>query len=387
MPNNYWWFPFLVMLLAFLTAYVIQLLFPIKSKPGRYETIDGMRGFLALFVFIHHCYIWRSYLATGEWSAPGSTLYQHFGVTAVSFFFMITAFLFITKLLKARDTGINWKQFYISRFFRLTPMYYVSVLGMILIILSLDHWHLNVSLIQFTKDVVYWGLFTLLGPTLINGNNLTFTTNAGVVWSLTYEWLFYLMLPIIAVLILKKKPNLLFAGGILLALIVYFIFCDGYELSLFFPFIGGAVAALLYHYYPNILSVNQIWKSAAAVIGLFLITQINLPHSILSKFVTMLTFILFVYGANLFGLLTSKPAKILGDMAYSIYLMHGILLFTVIYIIIGSDTVNNKQGITYCLTLAAIVPVLIIICYTTFRMVEKPGMDAAIKINKKKSGN
>jgi len=240
---------------------------------------------------------------------------------------------------------------------------------------------------QFAKDVVYWGLFTLLGPTLINGNNLTFTTNAGVVWSLTYEWLFYLMLPIIAVLILKKKPNLLFAGGILLALIVYFIFCDGYELSLFFPFIGGAVAALLYHYYPNILSVNQIWKSAAAVIGLFLITQINLPHSILSKFVTMLTFILFVYGANLFGLLTSKPAKILGDMAYSIYLMHGILLFTAIYMIIGSDTVNNMEGITYSLTLAAIVPVLIIICYTTFRLVEKPGMDAAIKINKKKSEN
>ena len=89
------------------------------SITSRNASIDGMRGLLALFVFLHHACIWYFSLSTGQWKIPPSYFYTHLGQSSVALFFMITAFLFSNKLLDAScKTGgdsLNSTEFWIRR--------------------------------------------------------------------------------------------------------------------------------------------------------------------------------------------------------------------------------------------------------------------------------
>ena len=87
-----------VLVIALATAYLIKFIYKQDSSRGRYQTIDGLRGFLALSVFIHHSSVWYNYIVNGVWEIPSSNLFAHLGSTSVSFFFMITSFLFVSKL-------------------------------------------------------------------------------------------------------------------------------------------------------------------------------------------------------------------------------------------------------------------------------------------------
>jgi peptidoglycan/LPS O-acetylase OafA/YrhL len=96
----------------------------------RYASFDGLRGICVIFVFIQHIYIWFYYNKTGQWILPKSNLYSQFGSGAVAIFFMITSFLFWGKI---RDSEkIDWIKLYTSRFLRITPIYYLSIIIMMI---------------------------------------------------------------------------------------------------------------------------------------------------------------------------------------------------------------------------------------------------------------
>ncbi|QYS89434.1 acyltransferase family protein [Flavobacterium davisii] len=198
-------FAIIIFLIAFATAYLINLNYKITNDNTRYETIDGIRGFLAIGVFIHHSSIWFQYLQIKSWEAPKSNLYNQLGQTSVSLFFMITSFLFVTKLLNSKNQKINWNIIFISRFFRLVPMYLVSIFPLVLIIFIISNWQLNVSPFHLIRELLEWITFTILESPIINNLSYTHIINAGVVWSLPYEWLFYFSLPLISILIFKKE--------------------------------------------------------------------------------------------------------------------------------------------------------------------------------------
>ena len=80
----------------------------------RYVSIDGLRGYLAFFVFMDHSCVWYFFLHTGHWRVPPSSLYTNFGESSVALFFMITGFLFYGKILAGRERAIDWTRLYIS---------------------------------------------------------------------------------------------------------------------------------------------------------------------------------------------------------------------------------------------------------------------------------
>jgi peptidoglycan/LPS O-acetylase OafA/YrhL len=177
----------------------------------KYNEIDGIRGFLAFFVFLHHSYIWSIFIKTDEWKEPTSNLFNQFGQTSVALFFMITAFLFITKLISAKNNTINWKKYITSRFFRIFPAYFFSIIVVFLIVAILSNFQSNDSILSNLKNSIGWLFFTIGGPSDINNVKNTYLIDAGVTWSLPYEWLFYLILPLIALLFKIKvsKQNLI----------------------------------------------------------------------------------------------------------------------------------------------------------------------------------
>lgn len=95
------------LLVAMATAFFLVKQFGSPPSLGRYASIDGLRGYLAFFVFLHHSCIWYFFLRTGQWQAPPSNLYNHFGQSSVALFFMITGFLFFSKLIDGRTRSID----------------------------------------------------------------------------------------------------------------------------------------------------------------------------------------------------------------------------------------------------------------------------------------
>jgi peptidoglycan/LPS O-acetylase OafA/YrhL len=67
----------------------------------RVTSLDGLRGFLAFGVFFHHAVITYFYLANGRWDTPPSRFYTLAGHIGVDMFFMITGYLFWSRLIRA----------------------------------------------------------------------------------------------------------------------------------------------------------------------------------------------------------------------------------------------------------------------------------------------
>ena len=80
--------------IALLTVKIISKIKGVKPAEVKYTTIDGLRGYLAFLVFMHHSVVWYFFLRTNEWNVPPTNLFIHFGQTSVALFFMVTGFLF-----------------------------------------------------------------------------------------------------------------------------------------------------------------------------------------------------------------------------------------------------------------------------------------------------
>ncbi|HSZ71285.1 MAG TPA: acyltransferase [Cytophagaceae bacterium] len=368
-----------VLLISFLTGYLIQRKSKLNLGEGRYETIDGMRGFLALSVFVHHAAIWYKYLHTGIWGGVASNLYTQLGQTGVSFFFMITSFLFVSKLIHSQDKEFNWKHFFVSRLFRLVPMYFFSVALIVIIVLFITHWQLQVDFGPFVESIVHWCLFTIDKMPDINGYNSTAIINAGVVWSLPYEWLFYFCLPLIALVILKNKPQKIYLGLSVLFILAFFPLHEGRGMHALSSFVGGAIAPFLLKYTPWNQKAKSIYVSILILLCLFLIGQFEDVYNAYCLILSTIVFTSIALGNSLFGLLKNTTLKFLGEISYSTYLMHGIIMFIVFYFGFGLEQMKTFTPLHYWLIIFTIAPLLVIVSFLGFKYIEKPNMDRAKK--------
>jgi len=103
------------------------------SRDHRTATLDGLRGFLALSVFVHHLMVTHGHIGRGEWTFPPSGFHTLLGQAGVGVFFMITGFLFWGKLLDAKGRP-DWRSLYAGRLWRIGPTYLLAVGLMFLVV-------------------------------------------------------------------------------------------------------------------------------------------------------------------------------------------------------------------------------------------------------------
>jgi len=342
----------------------------------RYPEIDGLRGYLAFFVFLHHSFIWRFFLQNGEWNEPDVNLFNHFGQTTVAFFFVITAFLFTLKLINSKNKEIDWSAYINARVYRLFPMYLFSV-GIIFFIAGyLTNFKSRVPISENILNTLSWIFFNIKKGLNINGLEDSFLLNAGVTWTLPYEWAFYFLLPLIA-LFFKIKVNykviLLFTITAALIMII-----NGASLRHFLPFIGGIIAALVVS--KNIFGSVLKQKKYTLLAILLLTCSIyffNNGRKPIPVIITSIVFIIIASGNNFFGLLSSAFSRKFGQITYSIYLMHGTLLFIIFYFIIGFEEAKKLTDFEFWSIIALAVFPLIFISQLTFKYIEHPLMELA----------
>ncbi|MFC5269155.1 acyltransferase family protein [Adhaeribacter terreus] len=380
-------FALIIFLLAFLTGFAInRTLKPaVTSQLSRYESIDGLRGLLGISVFIHHASIWHQYLQTGTWTLTKSNLFNHFGQTSVALFFMISAFLFTSKLLHAQKGTFNWPDFFISRFLRLVPLYYAALAVIIIFVMVLSNWQLNGSFSEWLVSVFRLAAFEIPGETVLNKHPLANLINAKITWTLRFEWLFYFSLPLIALFILKKKPSgfyLLFGTVFIL---IFYKYHGLKHYADYLSFAGGILVAFLVRHFPIRSKTDNIFGSLVILVSFLAIPQFKTPDELFCKMLIILIFLLIAAGNDLFGLLRNATLKFLGHVCYSTYLLHGILIFSVVYFGIGIESARTLEPSRFSVLIFAITPVLIVLSYLGFRFIEKPAIDLAKKIRLNRS--
>src|SRR5438477_7905673 len=154
--------------------------------------IDGLRGYLALTVFFHHCIIWLHIMRGKNWDAPHGNVHANAGQASVAVFFMITGVLFYPKILRRLSDG-EWIGHFISRICRLTPLLWFATAAVVAIVLYQNEFHLVSPPSAIVICLAQWLSFYKL-PNLF-GHAHTERIIAGVTWSLVYEWGFYILLP------------------------------------------------------------------------------------------------------------------------------------------------------------------------------------------------
>jgi len=348
---------------------------------SRFAAIDGLRGFLAFFVFMHHAYCWDAFRTSGEWRMPDSRFYVHCGETSVALFFMITGFLFCQKLNAERSRELDWCRFFVARILRLVPMYWFVVVLMLVVIPFASGGVQKEPPSWIAGEIMRWLTMTIFGTPNINALDRTYLIIAGVAWSLVYEAAFYVSLPIVSMAFFSRPPNRWVAFSVFcLAIFVGFSKCNVVRdwwnnYTLLIPFVSGAITSYLVRY--NAFRRFSECRTAMAIAvgsGAIAIAGFPSPYAPIPLLLLTTAFALVACGNNLCGLLTWSVARFMGEMSYSIYLLHGILLYVTFKGVIGSEAARELSTAAHWTVILFLSPILMLASYTTNRLIEKPCM-------------
>ncbi len=297
------------------------------------EHIEAMRGVAILLVLAFHLKV------------P----FLSFGFLGVDIFFVISGFL-MYFLYSKTDSRQLVKYFYLKRIRRILPAYLVTnlVFGIISFLVLLPHERIEIikQLLAnqlFLTNITNW----LQEQYFATGSFRPFLN----FWSLSVEMQFYLIFPLVAILLTRKKYYLA-AFSFLISFAAYF-FLDvrSPETAFFFTptrywqFIFGVLAALMVSKKP-ILTLKPIVTPTLGV----LITAIcvsaafnsYLPTSIITLLITSLTAAYLYFGMYQHAI--SNPINrlllLFGKYSYSLYLVH----FPIIILLKHNSFDGNNLG-------------------------------------------
>jgi peptidoglycan/LPS O-acetylase OafA/YrhL len=158
------------------------------TPPQKLYGLDHLRALAIAFVFLFHYQI----LSQGmpEWLPDVAK----FGWTGVDLFFVLSGFLIASQLLLKikHQNSVSFKEFFLKRFFRILPAFWVTIA-------------LYFCIPQFREKEALPPLWKLLTFTQNLGLNLRDYGTFSHAWSLCVEEHFYLLLPIILFVLIITK--------------------------------------------------------------------------------------------------------------------------------------------------------------------------------------
>ena len=338
------------------------------SKKGYYLELESMRGILALSVVVHHAvvYYFLLYNHTPDISGHNARFYSQLGTAPVCFFFFITGFLFWSKLIS--DPKPQPGKFLLARLRRLGPAYLGGAALMFTLVALFSHFRLHDSPAGVAHDAIR----VLLGETpKLNG--LTFAPWMwGVTWTLQFEFLFYLLVPFLGWFAQTLWRSLLFIGGCNLLyagclainperwhLPGFFLF-RALLSFLSFTFCVGFVTAHLVRNPKVRQFARSVWAAPLSV-SLIVLTLCLLParQGPLESLFLAIPFVAVAGGCDFWGVLRRPPLLFLGQISYSVYLIH-CLLYAAILIPLYNVFGHTMQSASLYWTIVLVIAPIII---------------------------
>ncbi len=190
------------------------------STFARIPALDGVRGLAALMVLFCHFWFWDVW--KGRWWYEVA----HSGWLGVDLFFVLSGFLITGILLDTKGKTNYFREFYRRRVLRIFPLYYFALLLSVFSILVIDRRPANLF---SGYDSLTWFLTFLPNVAIALKNDWLYQTNwVGLshLWSLAVEEQFYLVWPLV-VLVLPRKALALLCGVVVFAGYYFRVWTDG----------------------------------------------------------------------------------------------------------------------------------------------------------------
>src|SRR5436190_1162893 len=180
------------------------------AAPPRLPALDGVRGIAALMVMSFH-----------YWDGAGSR-WPALGQTGVDLFFVLSGFLITRILLAARDSPGYFRNFYARRALRILPLYYGFLAVHQLLLPRLQ----GRESPPFARAWWFWVHLQNI-PTTFPG---LIADGPGVYWSLAVEEHFYLVWPVLVLVVPSRWLPRVAGAVIVLALAARALFLFALDL-------------------------------------------------------------------------------------------------------------------------------------------------------------
>jgi peptidoglycan/LPS O-acetylase OafA/YrhL len=344
-----------------------------STKPGSSSNIEGLRGFLAFGVFIHHNIINWWFLKNGLWIVPKYGPATMIGEGGVALFFIITAFLFWSKVIRSNGS-LNLVSFFKGRLLRIAPLYYLVAGLVVFLSFLLANFQIGYSFSRLVIDIVRWMGLGVLGTPSINGID-SGRMVAHVFWSLRWEWGFYLLLPFLKTILKLKHGHYVSVA----LLILYFLFSftqHNKDIAKSLLFCGGMLAAHIWE--GKFLSLYKLDRRVLQIgVSVLLCTAFTFKtaYGTLQAVIFTVLFICILHlpRESTFGrILDLKASNSLGVVSFSIYMIHGIILFFIGYFF-KTNIVNSTSEWAAFVFFTLLSSVLVVcLAFFTFRIAELP---------------
>ena len=352
------------------------------------NSIQFLRATAAILVVHTHSIDLQMYYSTSR--HQNFYYIESFGAIGVDIFFVISGFIitFVTNKYQGRDAAITFLK---KRFLRINPVYYIACL-LYLLFVSFRLWgHQSVPSVQSAGILNMFLIIPVFHdytlPTLIVG------------WTLSFEWLFYIIFSLLILLKINNKTlfliiilsGLVIIGAILksndyriryitsplcieflFGVIIYWIYANFKIVSLVaFILLLMGVAGFIYLIFNGYGDVSQVMAVLTGNSGIKRLLLWGIPSGFL------VAGCIFLEQNGIFTRFwNNKLIILIGDASYSIYLTHGLVLFTLnmLYSITGFF-LNADLSVFVQIILAIMVGIFF------YLNVEKPLLSILLKKN------
>jgi exopolysaccharide production protein ExoZ len=345
------------------------------SRAGTNQNIramEGLRGLAILLVFLAH-YIthFEPYSKAMINLQSILNLVNRYGAVGVDLFFILSGYLIYGTLI---SKPINYFDFMRRRVRRLFPTFtFIFVLYLLLSVLSPAQ-----SKIPKEASSAAWYLianYLMLPPILPIKNMIV------VAWSLSYEMFFYLTTPlwVIALRLKNWRPYdriILYACASVL-LLSFCSFYDGHVRMVMF--LAGMIL-----FETKFLLGNRGPNASVGLVALFASVLCLIPSdrtlvgTALTSAILYVSFFLVVLtclqssGGWFTALFCYRPLRLLGNMSYSFYLLHGVFLAAAIKVIVLVFKPDGSSPVFFFFTLFITLLGAVFVSAALFLLVEKP---------------
>ena len=368
-----------------------------SSGAGRLEPLDGLRGLAALWVFVGH-----ALNLSGAWlPILGRPL------LAVDLFMMLSGALMVyqTGLRDPREPLAKpdtWLKFWLRRFFRIAPVFYLAFL----VAMLMGPWLYEMRAAVGAEHATDWARYHDHGPTnVLLHLSFLFGAVPGYAdrsplpdWSIGLEMQFYLVFPF--VLLLLRRVGFVSGSLILLALVGLIWLAAGDGLSAFSPSRPAALPLRLNIFLAGMLVMRARELTgrpraglvlAAVVLGLVPLG----PFSHWSELVVRGLSVAVLAFAMIPGLAPARPPETvagwgravlswpplrrLGDVSYGVYLIHLLVLVpavTLVSLQFPALPALARAGIAFAGAAAVVYP----LGWLIYRFVENPGISLGRRV-------
>lgn len=353
---------------------------------GRIECLDGLRGLAALWVLVGHCMLLTGFRLPllGE---PD---------LGVDLFILLSGFLMVYQY-RIRAQFEDWAQpatwvaFWVRRFFRLAPLYFVLLFAALLLgsTLYADRVLIDTFLSRQPQLAIR---YTDASATNVAAH-LSFVFGLFPAyafrtplpdWSLGLEMQFYAIFPLLVLLARRAgwaRMTLIAAGGGILIAIAARAASLDFPMPSFLPlklhlFLCGMLIAADLENDGKRLMVRALGVLLLAAIPIG--GQQDLKHLIVREAIAVGFFVLIhlsririvTQASNMLG---SKPFHWLGELSFGLYLVHLLVLQIVAAWAIEHFGEAISAPVRFAIALGIVAPIGYGIAFATYIAIERPG--------------